>query len=83
MVNYYDKNKFISKRELARLACVSDRTFSRYLASRRHVFEAMGNGHTGVWRGRAQRAGDAARVEPHPRPPLFDCQSEYAQLNVL
>ena len=32
MVNYYDKNKFISKRELARLACVSDRTFSRYLA---------------------------------------------------
>ncbi len=42
MVNYYDKHKFISKRELARLAGVSNRTFSRYLASRRHVFEAMG-----------------------------------------
>lgn len=42
MVNYYDKNRFISKRELARLADVSPRTFSRYLASRRHILNAMG-----------------------------------------
>ena len=42
MVNYYDKNRFISKRELARLADVSPRTFCRYLASRRHILDAMG-----------------------------------------
>ena len=42
MVNYYDKNRFISKSELARLADVSPRTFCRYLASRRHILEAMG-----------------------------------------
>ena len=42
MRNYYDKNRFISKRELARLADVSPRTFSRYLASRRHILTAMG-----------------------------------------
>ena len=42
MINYYDKNRFISKSELARLADVSPRTFCRYLASRRHILNAMG-----------------------------------------
>ena len=42
MVNYYDKHRFISKKELARLAGVSSRTFCRYLASRRHILDAMG-----------------------------------------
>ena len=42
MILYYDKNRFISKRELARLADVSPRTFSRYLATRRHILDAMG-----------------------------------------
>ena len=42
MINYYDKNRFISKSTLARLADVSLRTFSRYLQSRRHVLDAMG-----------------------------------------
>lgn len=42
MINFYDKNRFISKRELARLADVSPRTFSRYLATRRHILDAMG-----------------------------------------
>lgn len=42
MVNYYDKHLFISKKKLAELAGVSDRTFCRYLASRRHILEAMG-----------------------------------------
>ena len=42
MRNYYDKNRFISKSELARLADVSPRTFCRYLASRRHILDAMG-----------------------------------------
>ena len=42
MINYYDKNRFISKSELARLADVSPRTFCRYLASRRHILDAMG-----------------------------------------
>ena len=42
MVNYYDKNLFISKKKLAELADVSPRTFARYLASRRHILEAMG-----------------------------------------
>ena len=42
MINYYDKHLFISKKKLAELAGVSDRTFCRYLASRRHILEAMG-----------------------------------------
>ena len=42
MVNLYDKHKFISKKQLAELAGVSPRTFTRYLASRRHILEAMG-----------------------------------------
>ena len=42
MINYYDKYRFISKSELARLADVSPRTFSRYLATRRHILDAMG-----------------------------------------
>ena len=42
MINYYDKHLFISKKKLAELADVSPRTFSRYLASRRHILEAMG-----------------------------------------
>ncbi len=42
MINYYDKNRFISKKQLARLADVSPRTFSRYLATRRHILDAMG-----------------------------------------
>lgn len=42
MKNLYDKNRFISKSELARLAGVSGRTFRRYLASRRHILDAMG-----------------------------------------
>ena len=42
MINYYDKNRFISKATLARLADVSPRTFRRYLATRRHILDAMG-----------------------------------------
>ena len=42
MTNYYDKNRFISKSELARLADVSPRTLARYLATRRHILDAMG-----------------------------------------
>ena len=42
MVNIYDKHKFISKKQLAQLAGVSDRTFSRYLQTRRPILEAMG-----------------------------------------
>lgn len=42
MINYYDKNRFINKSELARLADVSPRTFSRYLATRRPILDAMG-----------------------------------------
>ena len=42
MINFYDRHRFVSKRQLAKLAGVSDRTFSRYLASRRHIFEEMG-----------------------------------------
>ena len=42
MINYYDKNRFISKKQLAKLADVSPRTFSRYLATRRHILDAMG-----------------------------------------
>jgi hypothetical protein len=42
MINFYDKNRFISKSELARLAEVSPRTFCTYLQSRRHILNAMG-----------------------------------------
>jgi len=42
MINYYDKHKFISKRQLAQLAGVSERTFSRYLSTRRSILDAMG-----------------------------------------
>jgi len=42
MINFYDRHRFVSKRQLAKLAGVSDRTFSRYLASRRHILDAMG-----------------------------------------
>ena len=42
MVNFYDRHRFVSKRQLAKLAGVSERTFSRYLASRRHILEEMG-----------------------------------------
>ena len=42
MVNLYDKNRFISKSTLAKLADVSPRTFRRYLATRRHILDAMG-----------------------------------------
>ena len=42
MINFYDKHKFISKRQLAKLAGVSERTFTRYLRTRRHILEAMG-----------------------------------------
>ena len=42
MINYYDKHLFISKKKLAELADVSPRTFSRYLATRRHILDEMG-----------------------------------------
>lgn len=42
MINYYDKNRFISKSALAKLADVSPRTFARYLSTRRHILDAMG-----------------------------------------
>ena len=42
MINYYDKHKFINKKRLAELAGVSERTFSRYLATRRHILDEMG-----------------------------------------
>ena len=42
MINNYDKNRFISKSTLARLADVSPRTFQRYLASRQEILSAMG-----------------------------------------
>ena len=42
MINFYDKHKFISKRQLAKLAGVSERTFTRYLKTRRHILDAMG-----------------------------------------
>ena len=42
MINYYDKHKFISKKRLAELAGVSERTFSRYLATRRRILDEMG-----------------------------------------
>ena len=42
MINFYDKHKFINKSTLAKLAGVSPRTFRRYLATRRHILDAMG-----------------------------------------
>ena len=42
MINFYDRHRFISKSELAKLAGVSPRTFSRYIASRQHILDAMG-----------------------------------------
>lgn len=42
MVNFYNKHLFISKKELAKLAGVSERTFCRYLQTRRHILDAMG-----------------------------------------
>ena len=42
MINNYDKNRFISKSTLTRLAGVSPRTFRRYLATRRTILDAMG-----------------------------------------
>ena len=42
MINIYDNSRFISKSELARLAGVSPRTFSRYIHSRQHVLDRMG-----------------------------------------
>ena len=42
MINFYDKHRFISKKELAQLADVSPRTFRRYLQTRRHILDAMG-----------------------------------------
>lgn len=45
MINFYDKNRSISKNTLAKLAEVSPRTFRRYLATRRHILDAMGVKH--------------------------------------
>jgi hypothetical protein len=42
MINHYNKNLFINKSTLARLAGVSPRTFRRYLATRRPILDAMG-----------------------------------------
>mgnify|MGYP002626072627 CR=1 FL=1 len=42
MINHYDDKKFINKRDLAKWAGVSSRTFSRYLATRREILTAMG-----------------------------------------
>ena len=42
MSNQYDPLKYYSKSELAKMANVSPRTFARYLAARRQVFDAMG-----------------------------------------
>lgn len=42
MTNQYDPLRYYSKSELAKIANVSPRTFARYLATRRHVFESMG-----------------------------------------
>ena len=45
MINFYDKNRSISKSTLAKLAEVSPQTFRRYLATRRHILDAMGVKH--------------------------------------
>lgn len=42
MINYYDRHRFLSKSELARLAGVSPRTFSRYIHSRQPLLDQMG-----------------------------------------
>ena len=42
MINIYDNTRFISKSELAKMAGVSPRTFSRYLSSRQHILDKMG-----------------------------------------
>ena len=42
MNNQYDPLRHYSKSELAKMANVSPRTFSRYLATRRHILNAMG-----------------------------------------
>lgn len=42
MVNFYDKHRFISKKELAQLAGVSESTFLRYLRTRRHILDKLG-----------------------------------------
>ena len=42
MMSSYDPHRFYNKSELAKLAGVSPRTFSRYLATRRHILDAMG-----------------------------------------
>ena len=38
MINIYDKNRFISKSTLAKLADVSPRTFRRYLQEREPLY---------------------------------------------
>ena len=45
MINFYDKNRSISKSTLTKLAEVSPSTFRRYLATRRHILDAMGVKH--------------------------------------
>jgi len=42
MINFYNKHLFVSKKELAKLAGVSYRTFNRYLKTRRHILDALG-----------------------------------------
>ena len=42
MTNQYDPLRYYSKSELAKIANVSPRTFARYLATRRHILDAMG-----------------------------------------
>jgi hypothetical protein len=42
MVNFYDKNRFISKSELAKFAGVSYSTFKRYLRTRQPILSKMG-----------------------------------------
>ena len=42
MINFYDKNRFISKSDLAKFAGVSYSTFKRYLHTRQHILSQMG-----------------------------------------
>lgn len=42
MINHYDDKKFINKKDLAKWAGVSSRTFSRYLKTRRGILLALG-----------------------------------------